>query len=249
MKGDTMILKGNYKDREVVRAAVKSILKFIQPGDVVNQVGHTAWWRIWLKVGFWYIRFHQRRLFGRKADWHDIHTMMFFDRDNTFSVEPPHATMKPIEQYCLSDLSIFRLRLKPLTLDEITYMRDSARDILGTDYDFGQLIDIAIHGIMGFPDVRSVSLFDFGRTKKVCAVGVRTVYEHLYREKLRPEGVKGKWLFEKLNPEKWSQRKLEKFEGTDIELTTPAHFANPEYFQEDFELIARFRNGVQIYPG
>ena len=243
-----MTTKPIYRDRVRVKAACDAILKIIQPGDVVNQVGDFRWWEFWLAIGSRAIQSHQKNLFGKNADWKDDHTMLYFDQDNTFSVELPRATLKPLQEYCLSNLSIYRLCLKKLTPADIKVMIQAAREMVGTDYDLGQLLDIAINDILGFQHQRRLTIFDFGRKKKVCSVGVRVVFEHLYRTKIRPPDAPEKWLFDQLNPEKWSEKAIQKFRGTDVEATTPAHFANSDYFQHEFKRIDRFRNGVQVYP-
>jgi hypothetical protein len=55
-----------------------------------------------------------------------------------------------------------------------------------------------------------------------------------------------KWLFDKMNPDKWPEEKIKQFKGTDVEATAPAHFANSDFFQYEFELIARFSKGKEI---
>ncbi|MBN2030187.1 hypothetical protein JW824_08065 [bacterium] len=241
--------KDKYKDKKLVDSACDNILQVIKPGDVVNQVGDFKWYEFWLSMGSKSIQSHQKDLFGKNSNWKDDHTMMFFDKDNTLSVELPIATVKPLEKYCLSNLSIYRLRLIELKADHITTMRKSANDMLGTDYDIGQLLDIAINQILGYEHQRRLSIFDFGRKKKVCSVGVRVVFEHLYQQRIRTsDSDSGKWLFDKLNADKWPEKKVEQFNGTDVEATSPAHFANSDYFCNEFELIARFNNGTQ-YKG
>ncbi len=239
--------KDKYKDKKRVDSACENILKMIKPGDVINQVGDFKWYEFWLSIGSKSIQSHQKALFGKESNWKDDHTMMFFDEDNTFSVELPIATMKPLKKYCLSNLSIYRLRLIELKADHINTMRRSAKNMLGTDYDIGQLLDIAINQILGYENQRRLSIFDFGRKKKVCSVGVRVVFEHLYQQHIRTEKSDSrKWLFDKLNPDKWPDKKVKQFKGTDVEATSPAHFANSDYFCNEFELIARFNNGVQL---
>lgn len=244
-----MSTKEKYKNRKLVDSACDSILKIIKPGDVVNQVGDFHWWQFWLAIGSFTIQRHQKALFGKDSNWKDDHTMMFFEEDNTFSVELPRATMKPLQEYCLSNISIYRFRLKELNADDIETMRVAAKRMIGSDYDIGQLLDIAINGILGYDNQRRLKIFDFGRKKKVCSVGIRVVYEYLYQTKIRTEDSEsGKWLFDKLNPEKWSKKDIKKFRGTDVEATSPAHFANSDYFQDEFELIARFNGGKQTFP-
>ena len=239
----------NYKDRKSVNASCEAILKVIKPGDVVNQVGERKWWQFWLAVTYAAIRWHQKKLFGKNSNWKDTHTMLYFDKKNTFSVEMPKATMKPLQEYCFSNLSIYRLRLTELTPDFIKTLKTSAKKMEGEVYDIGQLLDIAINDILGYEHQRPLTIFDFGRRKKVCSVGVRAAFEYLYKKRIKTEDSRpGKWLFYKLNPDKWSPEAIQKYKGTDVEATSPAHFANSDYFSYEFKLIAKFDGGKQLFP-
>jgi len=238
-----------YRERKSVNSACEAILKLIKPGDVVNQVGKHSWWQFWLAITYGAIRWHQKKLFGKDSNWKDTHTMLYLDEENTFSVELPKATMKPLQEYCLSSLSIYRLRLAELTQDFVETLRYAAKEMVGEDYDIGQLLDIAIYGLLGYDHQRPLPIFDFGRKKKVCSVGVRVAFEYLYKERIKTEDSRpGKWLFYALNPDKWPPEAIQNYKGTDVEATSPAHFANSDYFSYEFELIARFDNGKQVYP-
>lgn len=244
-----MSAKQNYKDRKLVNLTCEAILKFIKPGDVVNQVGTHKWWEFWSAIAHAGIRWHQKKLFGKNSNWRDTHSMLYLDKDNTFSVELPRATMKPLQEYCLSNLSIYRLRLTELTQDFVDTLKHAALKMVGEDYDIGQLLDIAINDILGYDHQRRLTFFDFGRKKKVCSVGVRASFESLYKKKIKTENSRpGKWLFYELNPEKWTQKQIQEYRGTDVEATSPAHFANSDYFCNEFELIARFEGGKQLFP-
>ena len=237
-------MAGVYNDRTKVDTAVEEILKLIKPGDVVNQEGRAKWWEIWLKIAYWGIRRHQKKLFGKHANWRDTHTMLYLDKNNTFSVELPKATKKTLREYCLSNLSIYRLT--KVAINDYKVDLDMITDgMVGVEYDIGQLLDIALNGILGFGNLRLLKIFDFGRKKKVCSVGVRVAYEKLYLDKIKKPGDReGKWLFYSLNPDKWTEEEIQNYRGTDIEATTPAHFANSNYINFEFDLIARFNNGV-----
>lgn len=242
-------MKRNPNRRQLADSAYESILELIKPGDVVNQVGSHKWWEIWYAIAHWGIKTYQRILFGKKSNWHDTHTMLYLDKDNTFSVELPRATMKPLREYCLSNMSIYRLRLTDLNKELTDAMKAHAEPMVGEGYDIGQLVDIAIHELLEYEDERYLRFFDFGRKKKVCSVGVRAVFEKLYQSHIKTkETTHEKWLFYELNPEKWSQKEIEKYRGTHVERTSPAHFANSDYFCNEFELIARFEGGKQVYP-
>ena len=140
----------NYKNRELVNSACEAILGVIEPGDVVNQVGDRKWWQFWLAIVYASIRRHQKKLFGRKSNWRDTHTMLYLDEDNTFSIEPPRATIKPLREYSLSSFSIYRLRLTELTPEFTEILKSTAMEMVGEDYDMGQVLDIVINNILGY---------------------------------------------------------------------------------------------------
>jgi hypothetical protein len=239
----------DYKDTKKVRQAYEEILKVIKPGDVVNQLGDASWYEVWSHAAHWAIRQYQKSLFGKNANWHDTHTMLFFDEWDTFSVELPRARVKPLQEYCLSDMSIYRLTLIELAPNHIDCMMDAADRMIGTRYDVGQLLDIAIREILEFDQDRPISIFDFGRERKVCSVGVRVCFEYVYRKIVKPsipDAPEGKWLFHSLNPDKWPPSEIAKYKGTNVEATAPAHFANTDYFQNEYELVARFKDGNRI---
>ena len=243
-----MSASGLYKNRELVDEAVKQVSAVIQPGDVINQCcAKHKWWEIWKTIPAMAICWHQKKLFGKKSNWKDTHTMLYFDLTNTFSVELPKATLKPLQEFCLSNMSIYRLKLKSLTTDDISIMWKTAHSLLGEKYDVGQLLDIAINDLLGFDNQRPLIIFDAGRKNKVCSVGVRAIFESLYQRAIRTANSKqGKWLFYEMNPEKWPAKKVREYRGTDVEATSPAHFANSDCFCFDFELIARFNEGKRI---
>lgn len=232
-----------------IQKATQKILKIIRPGDVVNQANTFPRWQLWMIWPVRAIRRHQKRLFGKDARYQDDHTMLFFDRTRTLSVEPPRAVLKPLESYCLTELSIYRLRHHRLTEDDLSIMFQAARQLEGIEYDVGQLLDIALNNLLSFEHRRTIKIFDFGEEKKVCSVGVRSVLENLYQKKLqRGSDDPPTWLFNRMNPAKWPAEQVRRFRGTDIEATTPAHFANADYFAHEFRLVARFRSGEMIYP-
>ncbi|MBN1348382.1 hypothetical protein JXJ21_03170 [candidate division KSB1 bacterium] len=244
-----MNAKQEYRNRELVNNACESILNIIQPGDVITQVGTHRWWQLADLFVHKAIQWYQRKLLGSDANWKDTHTMLYFDKMNTFSVELPRATLKPLQEYCLSNLSIYRLHQVELTTEYIETLRQTALDLVGENYDLGQALDIAINFIMGYDHQRRLKIFDLGRKKKVCSVGVRVAFEHLYQARIKTkDSPSGKWLFDSLNPEKWSAKAIDKFDGTDVEATAPAHFANSNLFSREFELVARFNGGKQIFP-
>ncbi len=241
--------KYHYQDREQVNSAYDSILRIIQPGDVITQVGVHQWWQLWLWITHAAIQLYQRRVLTPRCNWKDTHAMLFLDADNSFSIEMPRATMKPLREYCLSHFSIYRLRLITINPEYMMTLRKAVQNMLGETYDFGQAIDMFIHQILQFDESRPLRLFDLGRRKKICSVGVRVAFEYLYKKHIRINSPEpNKWLFRTLNPEKWSPERIRKYSGTDIEATAPAHFANSDLFDNEFQFIARFKDGKQILP-
>jgi len=228
--------------------ACREILKYIKPGDVVNQTNKAKWWEIFLAIGIWGIVRYQRHLFGKKSRYHDDHNMLFLSKDQTLSVEPPKAVLKPLKKYCLTDISIYRLTKHTIDDEDIKIMQEAAKPLLGTQYDIGQLVDILINGLLGFEHQVKFRFFDFGKKKKVCSVGIRAVFEYLYQKRIKSTADNRIWLFKKINPDYWSEHIVNNFKGVDVEATTPAHFANSEYFDNEFTLIAKFNKGKRIYP-
>lgn len=240
-------LKNRKKDKK--QKACSHILKVIKPGDVVNQITSYKPYQILMATGIKAIRKYQRHLFGNEANWKHDHCMLFFDKKFTLSLEPPKTIKKPLEKYCLNDISIYRLQKKTLGKSDIDLMRKGAEELVGTVYDVGQLLDIAINGLLGYEHSFKIKIFDFGKKRKVCSVGVRSVFEYLYQKKNKnTKNEKETWLFNTIDPQKWPKNIVKKYQGTDIDATTPAHFANYDYFDNEFKLIARFKNGIQIYP-
>lgn len=242
------------RDRQEALAEVKS---FLQAGDTVNTSGRAHWWEFWYRLSYRGIRSNQKRIFGPQSIWHDTHCMLYLDADRTLSVEPPKGRWLKVEDYCLDRLSIWRFQKHPVPFQpaEIRVMADHAeKHLIGKVYDVGQLMDILINTILGYPNVLRYRCVDFGKKLKVCSVGVRVLYEAL-RKHLENSGQPAfPRLFQKINPlAPWPggifpQSRIPGKYGVDIEATAPAHFANSHYFDSEFRLVAIFDSGWRIYP-
>ena len=243
--------------RRPANLALKDVTRFLQPGDVINESGQAPWWQLWWRIPFGAIRRNQKRIFGRQSIWHDTHCMLYLDPDHTLSVQPMRAKWLTPADYCLHRISIWRFTKYPMpfTTNEIKVMRDYADEhLIDTIYDVGQLLDILINTILGYPNVIHYRIFDFGKKLKVCSVGVRTLFEQLRKvldQNRRPSFDR---LFRKLNPmAPWPggvfpQSRIPNQYGVDVEATAPGHFANSHYFDNEFELIAVFDQGWPVYP-
>jgi hypothetical protein len=237
--------------------ALKDVTRFLQPGDVINESGLAPWWQLWWRIPFAAIRSNQKRIFGRQSIWHDTHCMLYLDPGHTLSVQPMRAKWLTPADYCLHRISIWRFTKypMPLTPREIKVMRDYADEhLIDTLYDVGQLLDILVNTILGYPNVIRYPIFDFGKKLEVCSVGVRTLFEQL-RKVLNQNGQPSfDNLFRKLNPmAPWPggvfpQSRIPNQYGVDVEATAPAHFANSHYFDNEFKLVAVFDQGWPVYP-
>jgi len=264
--------------------AIESISKYAKDGDVINFNGHTAWYNLPIKIGFWGIRTAQTELFGKVSrtltngiiisPFMDTHSTIYFQNKNirkhigenekvkkilskekwgkTFSVEPPVCTFIPVEDYALKEISIYRYTKKKIDDKDIKIMIEGTLPILLTEYDYGQLGQIAINQIAGYPYEQKWDFLDFGSDKKVCSVGVASVYTY-WRHQLEKSGIKIPRIFSKLNEKMWDRDFVKKFyeEGKgkwSVEQTYPANFSySSTYFDNEFELILYMNNGKILY--
>jgi len=229
---------------------IKTLKKILRPGDVINISGHPKFYEFWLHIAYHYIRKTQKEVFGEKSRWTDTHTMMWFD-GSAFSVEPPRAKMVPIEDFAFKEISIYRYTKCKFTAADIEIMWEGAKRILDTEYDFGQLLNILINTIAGYPFYEKYKFFDFGAKYKVCSVGVAAIYTY-WRHKMEQKGKKIPRLFSKLNPNAWNKEFIKKFKQHgnrwDVENTFPANFANTQtHFDKEFVNILFADKGEILY--
>ena len=124
--------------------------------------------------------------------------------------------------------------------DFMGFMKESAEKTIGTKYDYGQLINIALSNVFGEDFEYKIKLFDMGSEKRVCSVGIRANFEHARKKINKVVGsVVVKRLFNELRRDFWTGKEYEKFERVDVENTCPALFVNSKYFDSEFKTIAR----------
>jgi hypothetical protein len=224
----------------------------VRPGDVINFDSHAPWYKIHFKIGYWGIRRHQKRIFGRLGRWRDTHTMLYMDDDHVFSVEPPKCRWWHLADFYDERITLWRYTKREITPADIQIMLPAALDIIGTDYDIGQLLDIMICEGLGYPNYLKYKIFDAGKGRKVCSTGVRTVYEHLRKTLNNQTPDTMARLFSKFKDPAWAQRpnvpdmNTQK-RGVDVEATAPGHFANSHFFDDEFKLVAEFDWGEELY--
>jgi hypothetical protein len=223
------------------------------------------------------IRLAQKELFGEASNWRDSHSMIYFKNasimeyigkhekvekilgKNTppikevFSVAPPRASFIPIEEFAMDTVSVYRYTIRPLTPADIKIMLESTINLLLTPYNYGMLLDIAIGEMQRYPFEQKTKIFDFGNKKKVCSVGVATVYQKWRKilKKQDPAEVLPR-LFSILNPKKWPDPKIVKEfrkdgHGWNVESTYPAQFANTDFFSNEFRLVLRIERGRVVF--
>jgi hypothetical protein len=259
----------------ILQETVDCIRSTAREGDVINlDPAHPSFID---GIGAAGIRFAQKKLFGEASNWRDSHSMIYFKNatikecigrhkkveeilgknelpfKEVFSVAPPKASFIPIEEFALDTVSVYRYAIRPLTPADIKIMLESTIDLLLTPYNYGMLLDIAIGEMHGYPFEQKTKIFDFGKKKKVCSVGVASVYQKWRKilKKQDPAEVLPR-LFSKLNPEKWPDSKIVKEfrkdgHGWNVESTYPAQFANTDFFNNEFGLVLRIEQGRVVF--
>jgi hypothetical protein len=240
-------------DEQARQEFVDKIKPFLARSDVLNFDSQTAWWKFWYKIGYWGIRRHHKRLFGRLGRWRDTHSMLYLDDDHCYSLEPPKCRWWTLSDLHDTRLTVWRFTKRTFSDAEFQVMFEAAESMIGMKYDVGQLIDFMINEALGYENVLHYSIFDAGSSRKVCSVGVRVAYEQV-RKQLEANGdTSMKRLFSSFKDPAWAERpgipdmNTQK-RGVDVEATAPGHFANSHFFADEFSLIAEFDNGQQLYP-
>ncbi|MCD6118177.1 hypothetical protein J7K93_14340 [bacterium] len=221
---------------------LEKIKELIRPGDVINTIGKNVWYNPLTYIPNKGIALYQRCLFGRGSDYRDTHTTMYFGDNKVFSTTFPKAKWEDLEERVKMKFTIYRYSGREYADKHISIMYNVAEDLIGREYDVGDLFDFMICGLLGYDSVRKVRFFELSRKNLVCSTSVRTIQEKL-RKTLEEEGdFLFKRLFNTLNHDKWSSRKIEKFERTDVEMTTPAHYGNSEWFEGEFVRVCGWQD-------
>jgi len=214
---------------------LKSLLK---PGDVVNDIGgHFIWTKPWTWVLEKAIQHYQRKLFGDDADYLPTHCMLYFAPDKVFSMTTPCGKWETLEERREKAFAVYRYTRQPYSDRHLEIMYQTTMELIGMSYDYGDLLDFMINGLLGYTHVRKINWFELSRKKMVCSTSVRAIQEKL-RQTLEAEGdFSFPRLFDQLNNSKWSSQVIDEFERTDVEMTTPGHYANSAWFSGEFEKV------------
>lgn len=202
----------------------------------------------------------------------DTHTCMFFRTEDIltyakpkitdlidpkhfgyiFSCEYPEASFFPIDSILKDDIRIYRYNNNgTFDNDDIKIMLEGCLPLVGTKYDIGQLMDIAVNQTAGYPYEYRHKWFDMGEEKKVCSVSIASIFAY-WRHRKERQGEYNPRLFEKLNYNKWDKQFVKKFmthkNVWDIESTYPAMFScTNTHFDNEFRLILWSKNNKIIY--
>jgi hypothetical protein len=193
-------------------------LRNLQFGDVINSYKrHLPFYDIPAHL----IRWHQRRKWDG-ANYKSTHSVLYLEGGVFFEVTAPRARFGNINEFTNeSHYTVCRYRdanISTIPEREKDYFRETCWEYDSTKYDYFQLVDIGIKGILDWcPEY--LPIFDLGRRRKVCSVMVVIAYLNWW------EAVKG-------------ERNLRRPLGEQhAEVAAPADFENHPTFKNLGELI------------
>lgn len=165
----------------------------LQYGDVVNLTpGDVGWWpwdlparATWASI----VEYNRREYPARIHDYvYGVHTVIYTDHGRYFEVAAPEARWG---DFCNSTVDRTRWFIvcryadqegNWLSETEKRIFRAVFRELEGVGYDYGQLIDILINQMMGWSPADYLSIFDLGRSRKVCSVAARIAWLRWWKE-------------------------------------------------------------------
>jgi hypothetical protein len=235
----------------------------LQPFDAITFYNIPPFWNIPLWAAVLGIQNYQLNYFGRGSDFHTTHVEIYFDDDHIVDAVPPAIKWDKLKDLDGCKIKVWRPTFRTFSVDDADrmvaefeknsiYLDDNGKaynaSIIGSKYDIGQLVNIAVNGMLDYPNTGKVSWFDAGKDKKVCSVVSRLAYEHFRKLKEAETGTEPyRRLFSIFNAKKFESaesrdwdRDAEEFthdQGVYVEQTTPAHFSNPNYFSNEFALV------------
>jgi hypothetical protein len=255
----------------------------IKPGDIINVEGPVPVeckdlvMDIKINIGIKIIVAAQKHVFCTVLDpakvmWRDNHTMLFLGENTVFSCELPRATYRVLTDFDRDPtriMSIYRFNAaffkKALTSDDLKILTAGAKTILGWNvkYDVGQLADILVNTIAGYPYESRVHIFDadganvdknvdMEKSKQhiVCSVALAAIiayWRHTLYE-TTGEDIPQPWT--NLNPAAWTADFVKGYPGRwDCGSTFPAMFAcSDTHFAGEFTHIGHYRFGGMVDP-
>jgi len=168
-----------------------------------------------------------------------------------FSVEPPKATLIPIESFLKDEISVYRYTMEDLNEEDYKILAQASLPIIGTKYDYWQLINIAVCQELGYSFKEKVSWFNQNKRNMVCSVGVASIFQKRKYVKEK-QGILVPRLFSNLNESMWSEDFVKRFKENgsrwSIETTYPCMFGlTRTHFAGEFRLILAIKNKEIVY--
>ena len=251
------VWKKDYHNTAHVAEAAARIKAALKPGDMVNtDAALKTWWDLPTSFAWKLIPWDQRKVFGGNSVFKDIHSTMYLDPEHTFSMQYPEGGVYlKVEDYCLDPIAVYRYRRHEFDDGDIRIMRKFADKIIGKKYALSELIHILFETILNF-DFEGKKRPRFRKRRWVCSTATRVVFEkwRKFWNRLNPGKPKMHRLFDTLNPnlDPPYTRVRDLFlhgsypNGVDIEMTSPAHYANSAFYGHEFELVTMFDNGEDV---
>jgi len=159
-------------------------------GDTINSASN--------KVAFWDIPTHAIRLYQfirLYKNWKDTHTVTFvgdahgrFNEPTIFECTFPRAKYTPLSEWYKpeeKEYTINRYADAIPNYEGESIMLNVFNAVDGTFYDVGNLIDIVILDILGYPTNDWKAIIDFGKEKMVCSVVARAAQMKWYNTQLK----------------------------------------------------------------
>jgi len=204
----------------------------IKPGDVINLWPRKLppWWTP-LGIVERQIQHYQKRKWGKNREYRPTHSQLYLGNGETFEVTVPIARFAQLRLSDKTCYTIHRYTYKDFTFQQsdIDLMRIAASQLVGKEYDYLQLIDILLKQLFPVFLPQTVSIFDLGRKRKVCSVGVHYCLLYWWKNVGRPENMRTPIEVSELPKE--FPRPLEK---QYVEITCPADFSNHQTFKKVF---------------
>jgi hypothetical protein len=224
--------------------------------------------KFWMVFPFVAIQKYQKAYFGKGSDYKPTHIVHYLNDNHILNVTMPRAKWSSLEEIARSNYSLLIIKytkhdwsekdcndvIKAME-SETTFVDDKNKrykmKLIGSKYDLGQLFAIMSNGIGGYPNEFKKTKLDSSRAREVCSAGIAVSYAYL-RHLRESEGDES-WsrLFSNgineslFKDAKWGKEVVNDYlqnNRVDVEMTTPAHFTNSEYFcdpgeQKEFRIV------------
>lgn len=239
------------------------VKEIIKPGDLISFYDTPGLWppSQWLMwPPYWGICKYQENYFGTPGDTKTAHTEVYLDDNHILNAIPPKVKWSTLKELNGRKIKVFRPTFYSFLPEhaetmirefenEVEYTDDGGKykaKLIGSDYDLGQILCIAINGYLGYPNQYGFDGLDQGKDHKVCSVICRLFYEHFRKIKGKEMGNDPyKTLFNKINPDaffasRWKDKIIGHFRQHGklyTEMTVPATFTNSRYFNNEFTCI------------